>query len=59
MVEIVKSYDEVPEEDKEKLRELYEIGVKGRDWIDQFTHQNIWDCFAAIFTGALSGVLAP
>ena len=59
MADIVESHDEVPKEDKNNLRELIERGGKERAFTDQFTHSNIWDCFVGIFTGALSGVLAP
>ena len=59
MVEMVEKHEAVPKEDKEALRDLYERGDKERGWTDQFTHDNIWDCFVGIYTGALSGVLAP
>ncbi|CAG9805332.1 unnamed protein product [Chironomus riparius] len=59
MVEEVESHEEVPDNDKVNLRNLCEGGDKGRAFDDEFTHDNIWDCFVGIFTGALSGVLAP
>jgi hypothetical protein len=59
MVDMVESHNDVPQDDKSSLRDLYNRADKNRGWTDDFTHDNIWDCFVGIYTGALSGVLAP
>ncbi|CAG9805334.1 unnamed protein product [Chironomus riparius] len=60
MASIVEGSADVPEEDKKTMHDLvnHENRFDGRSLADGLTHDNIWDCFIGIFTGALDGVLA-
>ena len=50
LCETVENNNEVPNADKEKMREVCKHNnVNGRSWLDQLTRGNIWDCFVEIF----------
>jgi hypothetical protein len=53
MLKVVEENDQVPNADKEKLRELCRKDVDKKAWFDQLTRANIWDCFVEIFQTGL------
>ena len=59
LVKAVEEHSEIPEIDKAKVRSLVDGDVEGKSLADHLTHTNIWNCLVEIYTGALSGVLAP